>query len=116
VLRLERRAFSFRALCDGRFNWGNGIFFMALFAVVISLGGIPMKTKLVLTAALLTWLVTPVLAADEFYIVQDSTTKKCTIVSQKPTTTTTTVVGNNVFKTRTEAENGMKTSKVCVTK
>jgi hypothetical protein len=75
-----------------------------------------MKTKLVLAAALATWLVTPVLAADEFYIVQDSATKKCTIVSQKPTTTTTTVIGNGMFKTRVEAENQMKTEKVCTTK
>jgi hypothetical protein len=49
----------------------------------------------------------------EYYVVQDTATKKCTIVDKKPTTTTTTVVGNGVFKTRTEAETGMKTIKVC---
>lgn len=49
----------------------------------------------------------------EFYVVQDTTTKKCTIVDKKPTTTTTVVVGDGVFKTRTEAETGMKTIKVC---
>ena len=49
----------------------------------------------------------------EFYIVQDATTKKCTIVDKKPTTTTTTIVGDGVYKTRTEAETGMKTVKVC---
>ncbi len=49
----------------------------------------------------------------EFYVVQDTTTKKCTIVDKKPTTSTTVVVGNGVFKTRTEAETGMKTIKVC---
>jgi hypothetical protein len=77
-----------------------------------------MKTKLVLAAALATWLVTPVLAADEFYIVQDSATKKCTIVSEKPTTTTTTttMVGDGMFKTRVDAEKQMKTTKVCETK
>jgi len=31
----------------------------------------------------------------------------------KPTTTTTTVVDNGIFKTKTEAETGMKTMKVC---
>jgi hypothetical protein len=31
----------------------------------------------------------------------------------QPTTTTTTVVDNGTFKTRTEAETGMKTMKVC---
>jgi len=49
----------------------------------------------------------------EFYVVRDTTTKKCTIVDKKPTTTTTTVVDNGTFKTRTEAETGMKTIKVC---
>jgi len=52
-------------------------------------------------------------SAAEFYVVRDSTTKKCTIVDTKPTTTTTTVVDNGTFKTRTEAETGMKTMKVC---
>jgi len=37
----------------------------------------------------------------EYYVVRDATTKKCTIVD------------NGVFKTRTEAETGMKTMKVC---
>jgi hypothetical protein len=51
--------------------------------------------------------------AQEFYVVRDATTKKCTIVDTKPTTTTTTIVDNGTFKTRTEAETGMKTMKVC---
>jgi hypothetical protein len=49
----------------------------------------------------------------EYYVVQDASTKKCTIVDKKPTTTTTVVVGNGVYKTRTEAETGMKSVKVC---
>jgi hypothetical protein len=56
----------------------------------------------------------PALAA-EFYVVRDATTKKCTIVDAKPTTTTTTIVDNGIFKTKTEAETGMKTMKVCTT-
>ena len=52
--------------------------------------------------------------ATEFYVVQDTSTKKCTIVDKKPTAKTTVVVGDGkVFKTRTEAETGMKTMKVC---
>ena len=51
--------------------------------------------------------------AAEFYVVRDATTKKCTIVESKPTTTTTTIVDNGIYKTRTEAETGMKTTKVC---
>ena len=49
----------------------------------------------------------------EYYVVQDSSTKKCMIVDKKPTTTTTVVVGDGVFKTKTEAETGMKSIKVC---
>src|SRR6202051_2163587 len=49
--------------------------------------------------------------AAEFYVVRDATTKKCTIVDSKPTTTTTTIVDDGTFKTKTEAETGMKTMK-----
>jgi hypothetical protein len=70
--------------------------------------------KKLLAATLLIAFVTPALAADEFYVVQDVKTKKCTIVDQKPTSTTTvTQVGPVAFKTRQEAESGMKTIKVC---
>jgi hypothetical protein len=51
--------------------------------------------------------------AAEFYVVRDATTKKCMVVDTKPTTTTTTIVDNGTYKTRTEAETGMKTTKVC---
>jgi len=52
-------------------------------------------------------------SAAEFYVDRDSTTKKCTVVDTKPTTTTTTIVGTGTYKTKTEAEAGMKTTKVC---
>ena len=52
-------------------------------------------------------------AQTEFYVVQDTSTEKCTIVDKKPTTTTVVVGDGKVFKTRTEAETGMKTMKVC---
>jgi hypothetical protein len=52
--------------------------------------------------------------ASEYYVVQDPTTKRCTIIDQKPTTTITVVqVGPLAFKSRNEAEEGMKTYKVC---
>jgi hypothetical protein len=65
-------------------------------------------------AAVLVALATPALA-QEFFVVQDTATKKCTIVDKKPTVTTTTVVSpsGTVYKTRAEAETGMKTIKVC---
>ena len=72
-----------------------------------------MRMKLLVAAAGFAALATPSLAA-EFYIVQDSTTKRCTIVEQRPTSQTTVVVeGGRTYKTRQEAEDAMKTVKVC---
>ena len=49
-----------------------------------------------------------------FYVVQDTSTKKCTVVDKRPTTATTVVVDDGkMFKSRTAAETGMKTMKVC---
>ena len=51
----------------------------------------------------------------EFYIVHDTAAKKCMVVDKKPVASTTvTVAGDGtVYKTRTEAENAIKTTKVC---
>jgi hypothetical protein len=48
-------------------------------------------------------------------VVQDVKTKKCTIVDKKPVDTSVTVVSpaGTIYKTRAEAETGMKTVKVC---
>jgi hypothetical protein len=69
--------------------------------------------KLLIASVAVAAFATPALA--DFWIVQDASTKKCTIVEQKPITTTTTVVGGDgkVYKTKVEAENSMKTEKVC---
>ena len=77
--------------------------------------------RLVLSAALATAIAVPAFAQStttttEYYVVQDASTKKCTIVDKKPTTSTMVQVGPLGFKTRTEAETGMKTIKVCETK
>jgi hypothetical protein len=71
--------------------------------------------KKLVAIAMLVAFVSPALAADEFYVVQDVKTKKCTVVDKKPTMTETTVVGNGVYKTKVEAETGMKSVKVCTT-
>jgi hypothetical protein len=69
--------------------------------------------KTIIAAAVLTAVAAPAFA-DSYYVVQDAKTKKCTITETKPTTTETTVVGDGtVYKTRSEAETGMKTVKVC---
>lgn len=54
-------------------------------------------------------------AQDAAYISQDVKTKKCTIVDKKPAAGEATVVGQDrtVYKTRIEAQNAMKTIKVC---
>jgi hypothetical protein len=74
-----------------------------------------MKIKLVAAAALVASFAAPAFAADEFLVVQDAKTKKCTVVDKKPTESSMTVVSpaGAVYKTRAEAEAGMKTVKVC---
>ena len=74
-----------------------------------------MKITLVAAAALVASFAAPAFAADEFYVVQDVKTKKCTVVDKKPTESSMTVVSpsGTVYKTRAEAETGIKTVKVC---
>ncbi len=74
-----------------------------------------MKFKAIAAAALITAFVAPAFAADEFYVVQDVKTKHCTVVDKKPVDSTTTVVSpsGTVYKSRSEAETGMKSVKVC---
>jgi hypothetical protein len=72
-----------------------------------------MKLKTFFVAAAMMAITAPAFA-ESFYIVQDAKTKKCTITETKPTSTETTVVsGDTVYKTKAEAESGMKTTKVC---
>lgn len=73
-----------------------------------------MKARLITAAALMAAFAAPAFA-EEFYVVQDTATKKCTIVDKKPTVATETIVSpsGTVYKTRAEAEAGMKTVKVC---
>ena len=76
--------------------------------------------RVTIAAALATAIAFPAYAQSttttEYYVVQDTTTKKCTIVDKKPTTTTMVQVGPVAFKSRNEAESGMKTIKVCETR
>jgi hypothetical protein len=76
---------------------------------------IPMMKKYLIGTALASVLAVSASAqvATEYYVVQDTATKRCTIVDKKPTTTSVVQVGPMAFKTRTEAEAGMKTITVC---
>jgi hypothetical protein len=53
--------------------------------------------------------------ADEFYIVRDLATQKCTVVDKRPIadTRTITLASDAIFKSRADAEAGMKSIKVC---
>lgn len=74
-----------------------------------------MKLRIATAAVMVAAFSVPAFAADEFYVVQDVKTKKCTIVDKKPTDSSMTVVSpsGTIYKSRTEAESGMKTVKVC---
>ena len=75
-----------------------------------------MTMKYAMGAIALAMLVTPALAATEFYVVQNTATKACTVVEQKPTVATSVLINATVYKTQAEAEAGMKADKVCATK
>jgi hypothetical protein len=53
--------------------------------------------------------------ADEFYIVRDLATQKCTVVDKRPVTDTRTITlaTDTIFKSRADAETGIKGIKVC---
>ena len=70
--------------------------------------------KLLIAGVAIAAFATPGLA--DFYVVQDTSTKHCTVVEQRPTVSTTTVIGGDkVYKTRVEADNALKTEKICST-
>ena len=74
-----------------------------------------MKLKTLIAVAVMTTFAAPAFA-QSFYVVQDVKTKKCTVTQTKPSSTDVTVVsGDTVYKTKAEAETGMKTVKVCTT-
>ena len=81
-----------------------------------------MKKAIICTFGLVV-LATPAYAADEYWVVQDLSSKRCSVIrvtkdkgffgwpfAEKPTGLT---VINTAFKTRTEAEKSMKTTKDC---
>jgi hypothetical protein len=71
--------------------------------------------KLLIAGAIVGGLIVPAAAqtVTEYYVVRNPETKRCTIVTERPTATTTVIVGDRGYKTRTEAEGGLKTTKIC---
>ena len=78
-----------------------------------------MKVNIALVGAFLVGFALPAAAqtTTSYYVVQDVKTKKCEIVDQKPVSKEMTVVGGDgvIYHSRTEAENALKTVKVCHT-
>ena len=75
-----------------------------------------MKIATLLAGVFIVGLVLPAAAqTEDYYVVQNVKTKTCTVTHQKPTTTEYTMVGpdGTIYKTKVEAENAMKTIKVC---
>lgn len=74
-----------------------------------------MKLTLALAGAALVGFVLPAAAQSDFWVVQDTHSHHCRIVDQRPEVKDMTVVGGDgvVYHTRIEAENAMKTVKVC---
>lgn len=75
-----------------------------------------MKKSLVWIAFVLVAGVAAPAWGDEFYIVRDLTTQQCTVVNKRPTTDTRTITlaTDTIYKSKMDAESGMKTIKVCI--
>ena len=77
-----------------------------------------MKFKIAVAGALVAAFALPAIAqaADEYYLVQDTKTKTCKIIDQKPASSgewTMISPSGQVYKTKSEAESAMKSTKVC---
>jgi hypothetical protein len=75
-----------------------------------------MKLQLVLASATMIGFALPAAAQEtSYWIVQDMHTHHCRIVDQHPVTRDMTIVGGDgvVYHTRVQAENAMRTVKVC---
>ncbi len=74
-----------------------------------------MMMKYALCGIALAALITPALAANEFYVVQNTATMECSIVDQKPIVVTMKQIGP-VYDTQAKAAEAMKAEKLCSTK
>lgn len=75
-----------------------------------------MKLTLALSGIALAGFILPAAAqTEDYWVVQDARSHHCQIVDQRPETRDMTIVGGDgvVYHTRVEAENAMRTVKVC---
>lgn len=68
--------------------------------------------KIMVVAGLLTFAISPALAA-EYYVALNPTTKKCKILEEKPDGTTMIMLGTSSYATRDEAKAAKKTFAEC---
>jgi hypothetical protein len=68
--------------------------------------------KYVIAGLLVAGFVTPAFAA-EFYVAQNATSHKCSVMSKKPDGKTMMMLGNEGFKTKSDAETAMKGMTEC---
>ena len=72
-----------------------------------------MKSILLIAIALI-WSLPAIAQNDEFHVVQDTRTKRCTVVDKRPSPSTyVTLVSSEIYKTKAEAEAGIKSIEVC---
>lgn len=69
--------------------------------------------KYLIAGMLVAGLVTPALAAHQFYVAQNSSTHKCSIVSKKPNGKALTMLRTEGFKTKAETESALKGMSEC---
>lgn len=74
-----------------------------------------MKLNIALAGAFIVGFALPAMAQTSYYVVQDVKTKHCEIMDKQPSSAEYTTVGpaGTIYHTRVEAENAMKTVKVC---
>ena len=67
----------------------------------------------IMAATMIAAFVAPTFASGEYYVVQDVRTKKCSVIDKKPTDESKAFVNaaGTVYRTRSEAEIGMKSVK-----
>jgi hypothetical protein len=69
--------------------------------------------KTLIAGLLVAGLVTPALAAGQYFVAQNNSTHKCSIVARKPDGKTLTMLGSNSFKTKSAAESALKGMSEC---
>ncbi|HXG78297.1 MAG TPA: hypothetical protein VNJ31_03020 [Methyloceanibacter sp.] len=66
-----------------------------------------------LAGLLVAGLVTPALAARQFFVAQNNTTHKCSIVAHKPDGKTLTMLGSQGYASKAAAESALKGMSEC---